>query len=316
MSTQLEHRIIESRRRYQNPYAHLDGDGGYSAVVPPGVDGRITQSRTLLQDPYAHVDGDGGYSAVFPETNQDTLQIKLDDIRSPAIVGKRVSFEDIEKIARSLQTAIWINRDRLLRHVQSEDPITALDPAVAFEAIGFNFEVSDTLGQFMSSQGMVDCAGFIEKSRMYAGVSSQFPLPVRNFTAAHELGHALLHDASGMHRDRALDGASVSGARDRVEVEADKFATYFLMPEKLVRAEFRKRFRAETFTITDDSSFALISGSQDTLRVECKDLRSLARKLSEADHYSGQFFEPLSKRFGVSTSAMAIRLEELKLLQL
>lgn len=314
MSSSFEDRIIKSRRLFQNPYAYIDGDGGYSATATD-LDGRIRQSRTLLEDPYAHLDGDSGYSAVPSTPAPKGIRVNINDIRSSGIVGKRVSFEKIEEVARSLQVAIWINRKELLKGKVPDDPVAVLDPAVAFSAIGYDFEVSDTLGQLMTSQGMVDCAGFIDRSALYAGVSSQFPLPVRNFTAAHELGHALLHDAQGMHRDRALDGGSVSGLRDRIEVEADKFASFFLMPERLVRAEFLKRFSTEQFLVSDDTAFALINNSQEALRSECKDVRKLARKLATTDHYAGRFFESMSARFGVSTAAMAIRLEELKLLE-
>ena len=164
---------------------------------------------------------------------------------------------------------------------------------------------------------MIDCAGFIDKSKKYVGVSSQFPLPVRNFTTAHELGHALLHDIDSRHRDRALDGGSVPDTRDRIEVEADKFAAFFLMPEKLVRSEFRKRFLTEQFHISDETAFALISDSQDALRRKCSnDKQRLARLLAGTGNYDGKNFESMSEYFKVSISAMSIRLEELNLIQL
>jgi len=317
MSNQPDDRIIKSRRLLQDPYAYLDGEGGYSVIrVDADFDGRITESRILLEHPYAYLDSEGGYSASPTASADDKSLINVDDIRSSEIVGKRISFEKIEEIARSLQTALWINREKLLQRAVQDDPVLLLDPAVAFGAIGYDFEVSDTLGQFMTSRGMVDCAGFIDRPSRYAGVSSQVTLAVRNFTAAHELGHALLHDAVGMHRDRALDGGSVSGPRDRAEVEADKFATFFLMPEKLMRSEFQKRFSTQQFIVSDDTAFALINDSQYALLNECRDMHKLARKLADADYYAGKFFEPMSKRFGVSTKAMAIRLEELNLLKL
>jgi Zn-dependent peptidase ImmA (M78 family) len=314
MTSPLDDRIVESRCLLQNPYAYLDGDGGFSAVTSV-TDDAIAKSRRLLQDPYAHLDGNGRYSAIEPVVDSHVFRLDVDDVRDPKVVGKRIPFEKIEQIARAMQTTMWVNRRKLGNGTITDDPFSVLNSGVAFEAIGYNFEVSDTLGQFMTNAGMVDCAGFIDKSKAYAGVASHFPLPVRNFTAAHELGHALLHGAVGMHRDRALDGSSASGKRDRVEIEADKFAGFFLMPEKLMRAEFQRRFGAEQFLISDDTSFALISGTQEALRRECKDLRGLARKLADAGHYAGRFFDSMTQRFGVSTEAMAIRLEELQLLQ-
>jgi Zn-dependent peptidase ImmA (M78 family) len=310
--SQLKEKITESRRLLQNPYAYLDGDGGYEAEEI------ISASRRLLENPYAYLDGDGSYDVnlLNLDTNQNRkIVLNLDKIRNPKIVGKYISFDDIEEITKSLQNEIWKNRQQLWKDKVLDDPAALLAPAMAFEAIGYRFEIADSLGQFMARNGLVDTAGFINKADMYAGVSSYFSLPIQNFTAAHELGHAVLHNAMGMHRDRDLTGGAVSGKLERVEIEANRFASCFLMPEKIVRAEFLKRFLSEQFVISEDTAFALISDSQGVLRIQCASLRKLAQKLADTGNYANRFFEPLNKCFKVSTEAMAIRLEELKLLQ-
>lgn len=266
----------------------------------------ITDSRKLSQNPYAHLDGDGNFEAIL---------INLSDIRNPQILGKRISFEDIEDIVKSFQNALWKNRHLILEDERSEDLLALLDPKVAFEVIGYEFGEVDTLPQFMTNEGMVDGAGFMNRSQKLAGVSSKFPMEVQNFTAAHELGHAILHNATGMHRDRALNGEAVSGSRDRTEIEADKFATYWTMPEKVVRVEFQKRFLSEKFVISEDTAFGLFSDSQEALRKKCTSLRQLARELANARKYNERFFESLAKKFKVSTEAMAIRLDELNLVE-
>jgi IrrE N-terminal-like domain len=220
--SQLNEKITESRRLLQNPYAYLDGDGGYEAEEA------ISASRRLLENPYAYLAGDGSYDASLLnlDTNQNRkIVLNLDKIRNPKIVGKYISFDRIEEIAKSLQNEIWKNRQQLWKDQTLDDPTALLAPALAFEAIGYRFEVADSLGQYMTSHGLVDTAGFINKAEMYAGVSSHFSLPIQNFTAAHELGHAVLHDAMGMHRDRDLNGGAVSGKLERVEIEANKFAS-------------------------------------------------------------------------------------------
>lgn len=271
------------------------------------LDEKIAVNRRLLGNPYAYLDGDGGYSANV---------LSLDRIRSPEVVGKNVSFKRIEEITKSLQNEIWKNRQLLWEEKTSDDLVALLVPAVAFEGLGYRFEVANSLGQIMSSNGMVDVAGFIDKSQMYAGVSSYFSKPIQNFTAAHELGHAVLHNAMGMHRDRDLNGGAVSGQLERVEIEANKFASCFLMPEKIVRVEFQKRFESDQFIVSEDTAFALMNSSQSALRSKYRNLRKLARKLAETGHYhSDRFFMPLNERFNVSTEAMAIRLEELQLIR-
>ena len=71
-------------------------------------------------------------------------------------------------------------------------------------------------------------------------------LPRRRFTAAHELGHAVLHRG---RMSRFLD-AAISETDDttaEIEREANRFAAELLMPEAVVRAradELRREYRA------------------------------------------------------------------------
>lgn len=101
--------------------------------------------------------------------------------------------------------------------------------------------------------------------------------PVRQrFTIAHELGHLLLHEPSQVHVDRGFrvrlrSGSSRDGI-DRDEMEANRFAAEILMPIDFLRRDLEK----QEFDLADDSQ-----------------LRSLAR------------------RYGVSTQALAIRLNGL-----
>ena len=81
------------------------------------------------------------------------------------------------------------------------------------------------------------------KNEKLVQVSKQFPQETQNFTAAHELGHAILHKQTVLHRDRPLDGSS-NTPRIREEMQADKFATFFLMPSKLVEDIFFEMFVA------------------------------------------------------------------------
>ncbi len=143
----------------------------------------------------------------------------------------------------------------------------------------------------------------------------KFPDETQNYTSAHELGHALFHEQSILHRDRALNGDSLSISRDIKEVQADKFASYFLMPRKHVKAVFRSLFLTEKFQINEDTVFALNQRSISNIREKCGDLRGLSRLLSSAEHFYKKSFKSISEQFHVSVETMAIRLEELDLLE-
>lgn len=97
-------------------------------------------------------------------------------------------------------------------------------------------------------------------------------------------------------------------------MEADTFASYFLVPEKQLRAAFRKRFLTEEFRLTEATAFALTSGSLKLLKERYRSERDLARMLAAVQHYNGSHFKSLAERFGVSVEVTAIRLEESDLL--
>jgi len=116
----------------------------------------------------------------------------------------------------------------------------------------------------------------------------------------------------GVHRDRPMDGLKRS--RDQVELEADKFATYFLMPEKLVRNRFSGLFGAEEFNLNEETAFALSYTSLQEFRTKYRTHRDLARLLASTECYNRHHFVSLATQFRVSIGAMAIRIEELGLL--
>ena len=113
-----------------------------------------------------------------------------------------------------------------------------------------------------------------------------------------------------------MDGSDIRGTRNFQELQADKFAAYFLMPRKLVESKFESLFLTEKFKVNEETVFALNSGSVSDFRAQCKDLRDLSKTLASAEYYNGINFHSISKQFRVSVEAMAIRLEELGLLEL
>ena len=98
----------------------------------------------------------------------------------------------------------------------------------------------------------------------------------RRFTIAHELGHLFLHEQGQVHVDRGfrvrLRSGVSSGGTDQDEMEANRFAAEILMPIDFLRNDLK----GQEFDLAEDN-----------------ELRSLAR------------------RYGVSTQALAIRLNSL-----
>ena len=88
------------------------------------------------------------------------------------------------------------------------------------------------------------------------------------------------------------------------------------MPERQVRAAFKTAFKAPVFVLNEETAFALTAGDLETLRATLNVVRDLSRLLARTTQYDGVQFYSLAEQFGVSTETMAIRLEELRLVNL
>jgi Zn-dependent peptidase ImmA (M78 family) len=295
-----------SLKIYGNPYVYIDGD---TTIASPNLShyeslGRkkISESRQLLQNQLAYVDENGGSSSAELRTKAySTIQKK----------GSYTEFE-IEKIALNIQRQIWVQRENIWGNSVPKNPIEMLDPAVGLKILGYEFEVRETLGQYRKNGSLIEVAGIIDNDQMRVSVSGQPAFNTRNFTAAHELGHAVLHDAHGVHRDKPLDGTSLT--REPIEYQADTFAKYFLMPSKLLTKVFESLFLTTNFVLDESTSFALHGNDFVNLERRYKTRRDLSRMLASTDKYNGKQFPSLANQFKVSIGAMAIRLEELNLI--
>lgn len=272
----------------------------------------IRRSRADLQNPYAYLNGEGEYEARVREKTVTAALIEKARVLKGQRRGRAFTRPEIERIARNLHTEMWLRRAEIFPSVAEVDPLQILDPELALRCLGYTVAIRDSLGQHSAGRDSFEVAGIVDNSSGTVEISRRFTPAVRSFTAAHELGHALMHEGSGLHRDRGPDGVSI-GPRDAREAEADAFASYFLLPEKQVRAAFRKRFLTEEFKLTEPTAFALCSGSLTHLQKRCRSERDLARMLAAAQRYNGVHFKSLSERFGVSIEAVAIRLEQLSL---
>lgn len=226
--------------------------------------------------------------------------------------GINLTRSSIEAVAEQAAALMWDFRDLIWTQDAPQFQYEVSKPEITFEKIlGYKFGYA-SLGYHQSNGTAFQIAGQISKSEKLVVISKDLPPEVRNFTAAHELGHALLHDGMDiLHRDRPLDGSS-NGTKDVREIQADKFASCFLMPRNNVRVVFQSIFLIEKFTINQNTLFALGFRSISEFRNKYRNLRSLSRFIAK---YQDKTYQPLHQVFQVSVEAMAIRLEELDLVQ-
>lgn len=220
---------------------------------------------------------------------------------------------EIESIVKNLQNTIWMQRESIWKGKKIENTLEILNPKVVLEKV-MNYAVvyKESLGFYEHDYYAFEIAGIINKKEGWVEVSKAFSKETQSFTLAHELGHAILHNQIVMHRDRPVDGSGTL-KRSPIEVQADKFASYFLMPAKLVRTVFFDRFGTLNFAINQDTAFGLNYLDIGYLRQKCGNRRGLANLLASNKYFAGQRGNTLADIFGVSIKTMAIRLEELDL---
>ncbi len=301
----------ESRLMLQNPDAHIDHL--VTKDNPEHVDNerellsaQMSESRSISKETHIFLNETGAYSN--PQHTNVTS-----DFSKMMFKAQRYSHSQIEIQANMLLKELWLKREQMWGWTPS-DPTIVIDPAKGLELLGFSISYEEDLGSYYSDSGDVKIAGVINDETKSVHVSRQFPQSTLCFTAAHELGHAVLHDtSSSIHRDRALNGETLS--REQIELEADKFATFFLMPAKLVQSRFIEIFGTKSFSLTEDTAFALSCSSLMKVRKKYKTLRHISRLLAGTKSYGGRNLYSLADQFRVSVGAMAIRLEELDLIE-
>lgn len=220
--------------------------------------------------------------------------------------------QEINREARRLHYEIWHKR-KLLFPMGEPSSIAMCSPDVAARVLEVQYEYRDNLGRFRSGQTIYEVAGILNRERGIISVSTRFSEAVIRFTGAHEIGHFLLHPGETFHRDRPAPNAHAE-TRSTREQEAGYFAACFLASEKLVRQEFEPRFGRIPLHLTDTVAYHLSKERmQDLLRAPTGSL-DFAAAVAGARSFAGKGFMSLADRFGVSIPAMAIRLQELGLI--
>ena len=232
--------------------------------------------------------------------------VSLDSIRDRRRTNRPWPKPAIEFVARKMHNSIRF------RH----GDIDLRDPKLALRLLDYQVEEDECLGEYIGEDGRNAVAGIIDGKNRIVRLCPSFPSHVRNFTASHELGHAVLHPPMTQHRDRPIHGGDNSVRRSMQEKEADEFAAFFLMPTEQVIGEFRRMFQSVPFIPTEETAFALYRANLDDLLHQWKSTRDGARELAQTTHFDRYYFKSLAERFGVSNEAMAIRIDDLGLVAL
>ena len=210
----------------------------------------------------------------------------------------------IEREARRLQYEVWSKR-KLLWNTEPSVP-AMFDPIVITRVLDLEYEQRESIGavDYRNGHG----AGVLNRRRKTISISTKFDYPTQRFTAAHEIGHFVLHPSVGdvvEHRDRPI--YEIQPNRPRFEADADYFAACLLVPRKALIEEFEKRFGTKK-PLPFTSTVAYHVGLNDFSTH--RDRLMFAKALARTQSFDRHRFLSLADFFKVSVSALAIRLWE------
>jgi IrrE N-terminal-like domain len=212
----------------------------------------------------------------------------------------------IENEARRVQFEVWSQR-KILWNTEPLVP-AMFEPRIVAGILGLEYELRDSIGAIDSRNA--EAAGVLNRRRETISISTKFEYEVQRFTAAHEIGHFVLHPRIGFeieHRDRPIFG--MAGGRPQHEADADYFAACLLVPRKALIAEFEARFGTRKplpYTTTTAYHVGLTIKDFETSR----DHLMFAKAAARTQSFDRLRFLSLADFFKVSVSALAIRLWE------
>lgn len=227
-----------------------------------------------------------------------------------------MNIEYIEKTANDLLIDLWKDREEIWPN-KNHSPYDVLDPKLASEKLGITFEEHQFLDDTFTQKGIrYKVAGLLDRQSNKIAISQDFSYEERRFTAAHELGHWILHKDRIIHRDRPVSNFDKNIKKPVIEKEADYFAACFLMPRKLLIDQIEKNF-SMNIPIHINENIAYWLNPNDPESLIRPDKKSLDREIAIAkcNNFNSILIEPLTKLFKVSTIAMALRIKELKLIK-
>ncbi|HEX7888811.1 MAG TPA: ImmA/IrrE family metallo-endopeptidase [Ramlibacter sp.] len=195
-------------------------------------------------------------------------------------------------------------------------PMQMIEPEVVASHLGYELTFEPSLGNWGTRDLRFEIAGLLDQQRRIIRVSLKFRHEEGRFTAAHELGHAVLaHPGTIIHRDRPVFDMPRPG-KDRIEKEADYFAACLLAPRRLIEEQFERRFGLRApLPLTDAVAFNLCGESAHALMRAGPSSYKFAAAVASARSFNGDHFRSLAETFNISVGAMAIRLRELGLIE-
>lgn len=135
-----------------------------------------------------------------------------------------------------------------------KDPHIAIAKAAAEKALRDNFiesppvvihELAENYGLtvFKAAFDDKEIAGYIDFDKQRIVVNKEDAVGRQNFSIAHELGHWIMHYnevKAGENNIRVVYRRPIGGEKEPLEIEANAFAAYLLVPEEMLKTHQEK----------------------------------------------------------------------------
>ena len=208
---------------------------------------------------------------------------------------------------------LWEKRVHFLGNAARFDPIKLFTPENAARHLGYDYQLLPEILALDTQRDQLAIAGNLDQRRRLISVSERFDLPVQRFTGAHEIGHIRLgHEGHVIHRE--IPHERQRGFRNVTEQEADHWAACYLIPRGTLAKAIYETFGLKEPIVFDEAmAFWLCPDDMDAIVRPEYGSNMRARCLSRCHSFGGRQIVPLHQQFKVSVSAMANRLDELKI---
>lgn len=223
----------------------------------------------------------------------------------------------IRSQARDLLIRTWKTYRQLNGTHIDADQMLPLEPRfTAIHVLGWQFEepeeivMSDHLGIGR------EIAGVMNRTARTVSIARKFPVSVRRFTGAHELAHLQMHPNLLSLRESPFTDDELRRPASQMEREANLFAAAFLMPARLMRKFFSRRYGQEKIKITeidDDIAFYFAHGHSASALRQMEPVE-VAKIFAAATSFIAAKDRSLTEVFGVTATAMAFQWLDLGLL--
>lgn len=162
----------------------------------------------------------------------------------------------------------------------------------------------------------VALAGLLDRHKSLIAVSAGMRLEIKRFTAAHEIGHFILHpEIVSLREDPRTDVTLRAVFRSLREKEADLFAAELLMPERFLNQAFARLWGDDDIDgrqLDDDTAYYLTQGKLSARQMSALSPLERAKLVACEIPMTSADALPMAEIFGVSSTAMGIQLLDLE----